>query len=290
MDKDMRRKIDMIKAELTKRGHEVTEKKLVKNGIKRYALVVTTEGNTHPLIYVDRIIVEADEKNMLFEDIIEVIEEQIKKMTSNPINFEIAEIITRDNMLKHSRILAQKISDDGAVKRPGEFEGTEYVLKMKIDYHGNVAHIKVNKELMKIAQVEEEELWQQALENTRQDVVIKSMAELIEERAEEFEFMGVDLKSVLNLEPAENMYIISNSDGNNGASAILNKDAIWNFAKKINVQRFAIIPSSVHECIMIPNPIEDMGIEAMVRATKLAAVDPEEQLSDKPIYINLMEV
>ena len=75
-----------------------------------------------------------------------------------------------------------------------------------------------------------------------------------------------------------------------GASAILNKEIIRELSKRLGVEKFAVIPSSIHEVLLLPNPSEDMEIKKMVEEVNTECVDPEDILSNKPIYLKFMEV
>lgn len=285
MSEDMRRKIDMIKDELSKRGYDFTEQEIVKNGIKRYALVFNTGSNLRPTVYVDKLIIDAEDKNMLFEDIIHAIQNLVESNKKND-DFDPERILTKENLMQNTFIAAQKITDDGCLKKPGEFEGTEYVMRLRVEFYGKSASIKISNCIIENADVDEEELWQQALENTKKDPVIKSMSEIIKKRTEESAWLGADTDVWAEVKASKDLYIITNTIGWYGAATILNKDAIRDLAEKINVSRFAIIPCSVHECLLLPNPTEDMNINEIVKATNMEHVDPEEQLSDSVIFIN----
>ena len=66
---------------------------------------------------------------------------------------------------------------------------------------------------------------------------------------------------------ASQIYVISNGLSFKGASAMLDKNGIEELAEKNGVHEFVLIPSSIHECILVPKMGEgDMDFfDSMVR-------------------------
>ena len=85
------------------------------------------------------------------------------------------------------------------------------------------------------------------------------------------------------------MAVVSNTYKCKGASAILNKEALREYAKANNTDKVYFIPSSIHEGIIIPgthkNDIDDLT--AMVKEVNSAEVDEVDRLADKAYVINL---
>lgn len=81
------------------------------------------------------------------------------------------------------------------------------------------------------------------------------------------------------------MYILTNSVGINGATSIIYKDAIRNFADKLKTD-FYILPSSIHEVILVPyeDSISREELKDMVNEVNCTQVPVEEILSDR-VYI-----
>ena len=76
------------------------------------------------------------------------------------------------------------------------------------------------------------------------------------------------------------MYVISNSGKTFGAAALLDSDALDKIQEQIG--EFYILPSSVHECILVPKT-EEMNLETlenMVQEVNATQVAPNEKLSD----------
>ena len=84
------------------------------------------------------------------------------------------------------------------------------------------------------------------------------------------------------------MYVASNSDKLNGSSVILYRDMLKNFAESHDVEKLYILPSSLHEVIIIPddaNMEKDIQmLNEMVVSVNCTQVQPEEILSDH-VYV-----
>lgn len=81
------------------------------------------------------------------------------------------------------------------------------------------------------------------------------------------------------------MYVLSNTERLNGAVSILYSGVLEAFANKLG-QDFFILPSSVHEVILIPNDnhVEKKKLEDMVREVNMTQLEPEEFLSNTIYY------
>lgn len=85
------------------------------------------------------------------------------------------------------------------------------------------------------------------------------------------------------------MYIISSTNGRYGASAVLDSKVLADFARRHGVSNLLLLPSSVHEVIIILDG-DAFIVEAMVGVTAAVnrdEVEPEEQLSDTPFLWTL---
>ena len=83
------------------------------------------------------------------------------------------------------------------------------------------------------------------------------------------------------------MYILSNQKGINGASCMLYKDVLCEFAGQINSD-FYIIPSSVHEIILVPyeKNMKKETLNKMVQDVNCTQVALDEVLSDRVYYFS----
>ena len=80
-------------------------------------------------------------------------------------------------------------------------------------------------------------------------------------------------------------YVMTNSNYFYGAAGILRTDLLSKFAEEHDCD-FYILPSSVHECLFIPDSEEIPADELreMVREVNATQVEVEERLSDEVYY------
>ena len=85
------------------------------------------------------------------------------------------------------------------------------------------------------------------------------------------------------------MYVLTNRKRCNGAACVLYEQVLENFAKKINDNLY-ILPSSVHEVIMIPASFAGKAsqLREMVEEINATQVEDEEVLSDSVYFFNRM--
>ena len=83
------------------------------------------------------------------------------------------------------------------------------------------------------------------------------------------------------------MYILTNTEKLHGAACILYQQLLEEFAKKVNDNLY-ILPSSVHEIIMIPASFAGKASELrqMVEEINATQVEEEEVLSDSVYFFN----
>jgi hypothetical protein len=82
--------------------------------------------------------------------------------------------------------------------------------------------------------------------------------------------------------PDHLMYVVSNTLRQFGAYFITDREALMEIASKINEDRFFILPSSIHEMIVVPeSQVQDVdSLVAMVKEVNATQVAPDEVLAD----------
>lgn len=155
---------------------------------------------------------------------------------------------------------------------------------VKSDEDG-IGTIRITKEHLKQWQVNEEEIVSQAFHNTQIHFqpVIRTMKEILQEF---IEFPVV----VDEIEPSQNMYVLTNSLGINGASCLLYDSVLSNFSKHLQSD-FYILPSSIHEILLIPedDSINHEQLKQMVMEVNQTQVPEDEILSDSVYYFSREE-
>lgn len=156
-----------------------------------------------------------------------------------------------------------------------------YYILLYSDQQGN-ACIMVRNEHLDIWDIKQELLHQYATYNTPilLPAKIRHMDELI------YSFLDTTIEEeqeLLQSLPSSSipMYVFTNQSNLNGASVLLYKDVIWDFACSQN-ENFYIIPSSIHELILVPanGILSKASLEFMVNDVNQKEVSPMERLSN----------
>ena len=181
----------------------------------------------------------------------------------------------------------QRASDMPIIKRPGVFAGTEQYLYVR-GREGDTSWRARLKELpSEDIDLSEQEAWECAFANTRADgmTVIDSLPHLLTS------ITGIDMPE--DTESGLRMYVITNPQRTYGSAQLTDTAAIRHYFKMRTpgCKRLVVIPSSVHECILIPVPdgqeVDLEDFHKMVREVNESLVDESEQLGD---LCHIMEV
>ena len=180
-----------------------------------------------------------------------------------------------------------------------------------------IASVKIHIDHMNMWNVDEEQLFRDALVNTERifPCTIRTMNEVIREivntnpgmlLGEDIDWMSEDeseYRLSCDEESKDNkiidqmldkllegnqcdMYILSNNNGINGAAVILYKGLLSKISARLDSD-FMILPSSVHEVILVPVNninVDDMEIKKIVEEINITQVPKEEVLSDNVYY------
>lgn len=145
--------------------------------------------------------------------------------------------------------------------------------------------IVINNELSKRAGLSEEELFQHAIENTKEMLPVKicSITEVLmgigSEEEELFEMLGLTSEE-LEANLANMMWVITNTKGVNGAASMLYEENLHKLAEKVGGDLY-ILPSSIHEVLAVSakfGPPEELL--QMVNEVNMCAVKLEDRLSN----------
>ena len=109
-------------------------------------------------------------------------------------------------------------------------------------------------------------LWNIALENTKRE-------------SSTFKFGGM-------------FTVITNNSGIKGASSILNEELMKNISKKGHTNKFVLLPSSIHEVLLVPvaekpSDLEMKDYNEIVMEVNTQEVSENERLSDHAYYIEI---
>lgn len=141
-------------------------------------------------------------------------------------------------------------------------------------YLSDEASTVLTKQIFENANYTAEDLHEAAIRNVKNETRVVSMMQMLAE------MMGMPYLGGGSEPP---MIVVSNKNGSYGASvAFLNKDVLAELSESFD-KDVMIIPSSIHECIVIPmDTVMENDMTAMIREVNETEVKVEEQLSDHP--------
>lgn len=146
------------------------------------------------------------------------------------------------------------------------------------------ASILIHNVHLQLWKVNARELYECALENTPllQGYELADMNTVLEEMKA---LGGIDAEEIEDMQQEVPMYVLSNKSRINGASCILYKDILKDFAMVVDKDLY-VLPSSIHEVILLPSDgtQESEQLKEMVREINQSQVEKEEVLSDSVYY------
>jgi len=234
--------------------------------------------NIAPNIYVDAYIEKFHDIDSIASAILNTYEEH--KCLNN---FNVSDILSKDFILEHITLVMQQESDEPLIKLPNvseRFPGAEAYLAIAGTEAEGSFSIKLNPQILASAglNIEEDNLFERAIDNIRRSVEIKSMFETLKQMVALPD--GCDEPSPF----PENMYVVSNKSKVKGASVILCEDVLYNFAKEHNLldKGYHIIGSSVHECLFVFGDNLDIdSLSDMIRSVNETQLEPIDILTNQ---------
>lgn len=182
--------------------------------------------------------------------------------------------------------LVNKTSNSELLReRPYTAVGSEFA----VTYHINLmedtmgqASVPITDSIMRNYQITVAELHQQAMENYKSlyPVRVTSMFDTLAD------MMGGEDESLSELEDmfeGPRMYVITNEKKQFGSISVIDPDTMQMIGDKLHADKVYVLPSSVHECILLPDDgtgAPDM-LQGMIQEVNSSQLDPVEVLSDK---------
>lgn len=267
--------INKVINELGKRGYKAETKIISKNGIEKSGIIIG-EGTIRPIIY------PSFKDGASVNDIVEEIIESYKQFErSKNFPFSLHQVMSWDYAKDHMTLCLRRKTKEPILKR-GFLDLEMYVRVLLPEDKCN--HDSVSSYVVKpgfFPDVEEEEIFNRAFQNLKKEAMVNDMVKTMME-------IGLSMEQIqsMGLMPAIPMIVIRNKTKYYGASAICDMEILGGLASDYE-SNLLIIPSSIHECIVIPINQLDMEVEQvteMVKAANATKIPEEEILSDH-VYI-----
>ena len=257
----------------------MTHNHLKNNGVTLCGLtIMTKESNISPTIYLngfyERYVYEAESLQQIEADVMETY-----RRNKTDHNLDVSFFTEWENA--RQRIIFKLVSYD-ANRELLKDVPYKKVLDLAMVFTCLVekgvtgsATILIHNHHMECWKVTEDDLFHTAMENTPyfQKEKLTGMDSVIEYLTGQK--LGNDI-----LDGICSMYVLTVENNLNGAGAVLYKDLLKDFADRMESD-FYILPSSVHEMILIPLFTDDMEpLSQMVKEVNATQLKPEDVLSD----------
>ena len=148
------------------------------------------------------------------------------------------------------------------------------------DSQAGVGTILVNNQMLENYGITAQQLHEDALKNAPEirPLVIEGMAEVLAKQmgVEDLEMLG------LNIPPEQEQMFVASVEGNvHGAGVLAYQNFMDQAADRVGGS-FFILPSSIHEVLIIPDngKFDTASLENMVKEVNATTVDPSDQLTD----------
>lgn len=246
-----------------------------KNGISLLGICRNMNVGVAPIVYID----EAYNNGMSVEEAITMVENTIKA-NEDTVDMEVVNMIadwnkTKDNVVVrlYGDAMDAEVYEDATNYG---FSGLRLVPYVTVDINDGIGGIKVSKSLVNTWGVSERDVIKQGIANI--EYTIKTMRDTLIEAMFPDGVDPDDFMTQLMLPPDMNMWVITNKEKVCGASAVI---AARKNLKEMFPDGYIVLPSSIHEVIVIPKDIEekDVLIE-MVRNINATQVEPQDRLAD----------
>ncbi|MDD5948818.1 MAG: DUF5688 family protein [Lachnospiraceae bacterium] len=155
-----------------------------------------------------------------------------------------------------------------------------FMVVLGSDYDNGFASILIQNHHLSFWSMDAEDLYNLAMNNTADDFEIIPMRSVIEA------IMDEESASIIMDNGEIEMSILTNHSRLQGAAGMLHKEIIKQYMKETKADKVWIIPSSIHETLLIPcDLMPDMEyVKGMVKEVNATQVQPEEILSDN-VYV-----
>jgi len=257
------------------------EKVIKNNGVEcTGVIIILKDENIAPNIYLDYYFMLYKQGRSL-DDILTMLSEEYVRARTTMKNSDFD--IDMDNLRQN--IILKLVNYD---RNKDKLNDCPYIMYMdmaitfryvvKCDEFGVASALVGNKDLARMG-IDIDELYEIAMENTRRDFPekIRCMDEILP-----------DMKDIcIDEADRKKLYVLTNELGINGATTILYKDVIKDFANKVGKSLF-IMPSSIHEMLLLcSDGVDKDRLKALVKEVNKYIVTEMDFLSDSVYFYDL---
>lgn len=257
--------LDRVIEIINNRGYEASIHTAVKNGVEKTAIsIVNKDSNMSPVIYIDSV------NDKTAEEIASYVINVYEKNTKAD-NFDVEWLKSFENVKEKLDFYIQKIEEPSKVMRPylDLFVG----VKINLVVAETDASIRITRDLFKMWNITEDELFNSA---QKDEYTIQTMFEAL--------IGNVPTEAIEEIDFNNDMYVISNKSRFMGATCLLYPELFSPMAKQLQSDLW-IIPSSIHECIVVPAGMMCKDeLSEMITEVNNTEVEDIERLSNHPYF------
>lgn len=258
---------EMIAKELKNNNYNVEPMDVVKNGISFQGITIGN-GNIRPTIYINEFLDWSEDK------LPEAVEQIIKTYNNaKHTSFNTEQIKDWNYVKNRLQLCLQKKGEENIIKR--DFLDLEQYIRVVVETHGNeTGSFKVKPEHLEMWEVDKDMLFNAAWDCTSPTITERDMMHIMAE------MMGVPVEE-LAMENMPVQIVLGNKSGIHGAIAMHDTWRLQEIANRYESD-LAILPSSIHEIIVMPvnEDISFAELDAMVTEINETQLEPVEVLSN----------
>lgn len=271
MSLEITNKIENVMKTLTDLGYETKTDKVSKNGVERDSLLIKKQDELWAVFYIE--VLEKMPEEEITANIIKELENQSFDLDMNLLN-------DREYLVEHMYIGLQRETSIPLVSRKSPFEGIiEYLYILYKETCAIDLPIQIFEKITE-DKYTKEDIWNIALKHTCDDAVIGDIQDMM------YADLGVPTESK---ELTSLMCVVTNKSRIRGAAAILNKEIIKKYAEQFGLEEIYVIPSSIHEIIVVPNARTQEEIDEIVREANSECISDDIKLGEKAFLVKVRD-
>ncbi len=279
---------------------EIRLREVAKNNTIQVGLLIVPEFEQYfsisPLIYLNSFY-------QLYQDKEKDLDETVKEVADCYLQYiDLAPVFATEDIMNYEvvkdYIYPKIISREGneaflrdKVFRPLEDLAILYYINItelnKTDPSSGLETITFQTDLASRYGISEQELYEQAMKNQfEKGYQIYTMNEIIKDlyRSAQVEGMPIPEEMIEGDVDEIPTWVITNKERMFGAAAMCNPKMLQRIAEELHQEEFYILPSSIHEMIVLPTDKEPGLLKEIVQQVNATEVQPEDRLSDN-LYI-----
>jgi len=265
-------------------GVTVTTSNVLKNnGVSYVAVNINDGARIAPVIYLDSFYEKYKDGDSTVNDVVNQIINVYRNNREFPGGFEIGRFTEWSEAKKN--VAFKIINTEANSELLQDVPHIDYMdLSIVFMYVGKDNELQTNYSIlihnshMENWKVDVNDLFACSKDNMKNDFVISSMSEILRDMLGN---QNDDLLPVM--EDSCPMYVLSNKSKTYGAAGIVFNDVLKSFSEGHGFADIIILPSSIHECILLPVSDDNMdtdGFNAMIQEVNSTQVEDIEVLAD----------